>query len=317
MPFRWHRSCGASSVMNGGRQRGTKLWRASRVARQEKSVLTIHSSGRESSAPPHATSWHWIPPVPTEDRGSQQGSWRPGGAIDAASSGYSTSDQIWPLPATASSSAPTATPMARSKPRNARFSSPSATPTATSCPAWYVETSSEHPASARIRGSSALWWNRTSVADSSAGKAHRNLRVKWRTTLLPAPPQGVKVNCAFTFKIPSRLRILFPARVGLSVIVLLPDDATTFTDFFRSDPATGRATRLPPPAVANFTVRVPLAVSRRPSVATRKAPPALMSLTRTVPVSVPSDIHGSWPRIPSSAARNNEPATAVSEPGSS
>ena len=43
-PFRWQRSSGASSVMNGGVQRGTKLCSASSVARQEKLVATSHSS---------------------------------------------------------------------------------------------------------------------------------------------------------------------------------------------------------------------------------------------------------------------------------
>ena len=54
----------------------------------------------------------------------------------AASSEWSSSDQICPLPATATRSAPTATPMTRSNPRKERASSPSATPTATSWPAW-------------------------------------------------------------------------------------------------------------------------------------------------------------------------------------
>src|SRR5262245_18904851 len=44
-PLRWQRSDGSSSVMNGGRQRGTKLDSRSSVARQEKRVLTIHNSG--------------------------------------------------------------------------------------------------------------------------------------------------------------------------------------------------------------------------------------------------------------------------------
>src|SRR6516164_11810815 len=43
-PLRWQRSDGSSSVTNGGRQRGTKLDSGSSVARQEKRVLTIHSS---------------------------------------------------------------------------------------------------------------------------------------------------------------------------------------------------------------------------------------------------------------------------------
>src|SRR5262249_17298696 len=43
-PLRWQRSDGSSSVTNGGRQRGTKLDSGSSVARQEKRVLTNHSS---------------------------------------------------------------------------------------------------------------------------------------------------------------------------------------------------------------------------------------------------------------------------------
>src|SRR5262249_48587179 len=39
-PLRWQRSDGASSVTNGGRQRGVKLASGSSVARQEKRVLT-------------------------------------------------------------------------------------------------------------------------------------------------------------------------------------------------------------------------------------------------------------------------------------
>src|SRR5262249_58960924 len=44
-PFRWQRSSGASAEMNGGRQRGTKLWVLLRVHRQENRVLTNQSSG--------------------------------------------------------------------------------------------------------------------------------------------------------------------------------------------------------------------------------------------------------------------------------
>ena len=47
---------------------------------------------------------------------------------------------------------------------------------------------------------------------------HCNLSVYWRVTLLPGPPHGVKMNRALTRRWPSRLRILSPALVGLSVI---------------------------------------------------------------------------------------------------
>jgi hypothetical protein len=43
-PLRWQRSDGSSSLMNGGRQRGTKLDSGSSVARHEKRVLTNQSS---------------------------------------------------------------------------------------------------------------------------------------------------------------------------------------------------------------------------------------------------------------------------------
>src|SRR6516162_9447861 len=43
-PLRWQRSSGASAVTKGGRQRGRKLCRLLRVHRQEKRVLTNHSS---------------------------------------------------------------------------------------------------------------------------------------------------------------------------------------------------------------------------------------------------------------------------------
>jgi hypothetical protein len=42
-PLRWQRSDGSNSVMNGGRQRGTKLDSGSSVAKQEKRVLTNQS----------------------------------------------------------------------------------------------------------------------------------------------------------------------------------------------------------------------------------------------------------------------------------
>src|SRR5205823_2015161 len=58
-PFRWQRSSGASAEMNGGRQRGTKLWIGLRVHRQEKRVLTNHSS-----SPPVADAPGSPPEVP-------------------------------------------------------------------------------------------------------------------------------------------------------------------------------------------------------------------------------------------------------------
>src|SRR5262249_32660148 len=44
-PLRWQRSSAARAEMNGGCQRGTKLYLGSSVERQEKRVLTIQSSG--------------------------------------------------------------------------------------------------------------------------------------------------------------------------------------------------------------------------------------------------------------------------------
>ena len=95
-------------------------------------MLTIHRSGSPLSVAPQAISWHWISPVTVEVRGSQHLSWRPAGSIAAASSEWSGSDQICPLPATAIRSAPTATPMARSNLRKERTSCSRPTPTATS-----------------------------------------------------------------------------------------------------------------------------------------------------------------------------------------
>src|SRR5262249_13645209 len=43
-PLRWQRSLGSNSDTKGGRQRGRKLESGSRVARQEKRVLTSQSS---------------------------------------------------------------------------------------------------------------------------------------------------------------------------------------------------------------------------------------------------------------------------------
>src|SRR5262249_27532715 len=43
-PLRWQRSSGARAVTKGGRQRGRKLGWLLRVHRQEKRVLTTHSS---------------------------------------------------------------------------------------------------------------------------------------------------------------------------------------------------------------------------------------------------------------------------------
>src|SRR5262249_49043798 len=71
-PFRWQRSSGASAVMNGGRQRGTKLWIGLRVHRQEKRVLTNHNSGSSPTELPQAISWIWTSPVQTDERGRKQ-----------------------------------------------------------------------------------------------------------------------------------------------------------------------------------------------------------------------------------------------------
>src|SRR5262249_50099011 len=71
-PLRWQRSSGASAVTKGGRQRGWKLCWVLRVHRQEKRVLTNHSS---SSA--QAISCIWISPVHTDERGRKQASCTP------------------------------------------------------------------------------------------------------------------------------------------------------------------------------------------------------------------------------------------------
>ena len=125
------------------------------------------------------------------------------------------------------------------------------------------------------------------------------------------------MNRALTRRWPSRLRILSPALVGLSVIVVVPAESTSRTDLFSfpTDPPTGRATSLPAPATSTLTLNVPLLVSACPLEATVNAPPALMSLTRTVPALVPSDFHSSDPWVPSSAAKNNLPPTPVREEG--
>jgi hypothetical protein len=135
-PLRWQRSSGARRETNGGVQRGTKLTRGSRPARQENAVFTTQRSGSPASEVPHTTSWHWIAPVTTAERGSQQWSYRPAGASAAATSRWSVSVHTSRLPPTATRSAPTATPIAWSNRRNEKLSLPSATPIATSWPAW-------------------------------------------------------------------------------------------------------------------------------------------------------------------------------------
>src|SRR4051794_13895554 len=67
-PLRWQRSVGSSAEMNGGRHRGTKLDEGSSVQRQEKRVLTNHSS----SPCPQAISWTWTLPVTWHRRGRKQ-----------------------------------------------------------------------------------------------------------------------------------------------------------------------------------------------------------------------------------------------------
>ena len=109
-PLRWQRSSAASAVMNGGRQRGTKLCRPSSVHRQPKAVLTSHSS-----SPAQASSWAWISPVKWEERVRKQASCRPAGSTRAARSGAACKNQTWARAATAMPSGLTASPMARSK----------------------------------------------------------------------------------------------------------------------------------------------------------------------------------------------------------
>ena len=99
--------------------------------------------------------------------------------------------------------------------------------------------------------------------------AHRptdslSLSVYRRTTLLPVPPHGVNVNRALTRSLPSCLRILIPALVGLSVIVVAPAEVTSCTDVLNRDPPTGRTTSLPAPATATLAVNVPSLVFGRP-----------------------------------------------------
>ena len=77
-PLRWQRSSAASWEMNGGRQRGTKLYAGSRPARHENSVFTTHSSGRPSAPVPQASSWPWMPPVTVELAGEEAAVVAPG-----------------------------------------------------------------------------------------------------------------------------------------------------------------------------------------------------------------------------------------------
>jgi hypothetical protein len=148
-----------------------------------------------------------------------------------------------------------------------------------------------------------------------ARQTHFSTSVYRRTTLLPVPPHGVKVNRALTRSVPARSSLRIPALVGLSVIVVVPADATSFTDLFNRDRPTGRTTSLPAPATATSTLILPVLGLAVPFGATVKRPPALMSLTSTVPASVPSDFHSSDPRAPSVAAKNNVPRTPVREDG--
>src|SRR5262245_6627364 len=86
-PFRWQRSSGARAEMNGGRQRGTKLWVLLRVHRQENRVLTNHSSGSSPWQLAQAISWIWTSPVQTDERGKKQASWPPAGSRERATAG--------------------------------------------------------------------------------------------------------------------------------------------------------------------------------------------------------------------------------------
>ena len=83
-----------------------------------------------------------------------------------------------------------------------------------------------------------------------------------RVTLLPVPPHGVKMKRALTQRWPSRLRILSPTLVGLSVTLVLPAESTSRTDLFSfpTDRPAGRTTSLPAPATTTLTLNVPLLV---------------------------------------------------------
>ena len=80
-------------------------------------------------------------------------------------------------------------------------------------------------------------------------------------------PHGVKVNRALTRRWPSRLRILSPALVGLSVIVVLPAESTSRTDLFSfpTDPPAGRSHQPSAPATSTLSLNVPLLVLAFPS----------------------------------------------------
>src|SRR6516164_5948974 len=70
-PLRWQRSSGASAVTKGGRQRGWKLCWLLRVQRQEKRVLTNHSSGSPSPPTPLSPGARGevLPPSPVAGEG--------------------------------------------------------------------------------------------------------------------------------------------------------------------------------------------------------------------------------------------------------
>lgn len=163
-----------------------------------------------------------------------------------------------------------------------------------------VEPNLRTPPTSRRGHRRVCYWSRVGSARGRRVRhigrhTHLILSVYWRITLVPVPPHGVKVNRAVTRSRPTCLRILIPALVGLSVIVVVPAEATSRTDHFSfpADPSTGRTTNLPAPATATLTVNVPVLVSAVPFEATVNLPPALMSLTITVPASVPSDFHSS------------------------
>src|SRR5262249_58601370 len=98
------RSDGSSSVTNGGRQRGVKLASGSRVARQEKRVLTNQSRPPE----PKAISWIRALPVTWLWRGRKQASWLPAGSRRRATLGTSRNSQTWRVVPMASREPPSA-----------------------------------------------------------------------------------------------------------------------------------------------------------------------------------------------------------------
>ena len=147
---------------------------------------------------------------------------------------------------------------------------------------------------------------------AGVGRGHRSFSVNVRTTLLDAPPHGVKVNRARTCELAgARRSVRSPARVGLEHerrSTAWPRRGLADRPLELRAAAGATSSRPAPSATTPHAQRAVARCRASPCSRPRTRPATLMSSTSAVPAAVPSEVHSSRPWTPSSAPKNSSSA---------